>query len=178
MIPLLAGLVIKKVNSRGAIAGVAAGTISGVTLIILNGILLSIYRERLASDPTLSYWLKQGWNSASIGINILSTILGLWIGTAASKTPDDEKLRAQEFIKRMSIPSEPKIDAERKVESPFSLVGLSLIIYGLIYFVLIVLMAVKGSPQRLAVNVTAAGLTFLSGVLFRIFSKRKKSQAS
>ena len=178
MIPLLAGLVIKKVNSRGAIAGVAAGTISGVTLIILNGILLGIYQERLAGDPALSYWLKQGWNSASIGINILSTILGLWIGSAASRTPEDEKLRAQEFMKRMSIPSEPKIDAERKVESPFSLVGLSLILYGLIFFVAILLMAVKGSPQRLPVNLTAAGLTFLSGVLFRIFSKRKASRPS
>jgi Na+/proline symporter len=54
MIPLLAGLIIKRVNSRGAIAGVAAGTISGVSLIVLNAVLLSLWKNRLASWPRFS----------------------------------------------------------------------------------------------------------------------------
>jgi Na+/proline symporter len=176
MIPFLAGLVLKKVNARGAITGVITGTVSGVTLIILNGILLGIYKDQVATNATLSYWLKQGYNSASVAINILLTILGLWIGSRMSKTPEDERARAEEFIQRMSVVSEPKVEAGRKVESPFSLVGLSLLVYGAIFFVVIILMAAKGTPQRLAVNLTAAALTFISGLLFSWFSKRKRNR--
>jgi len=177
MLPLLAGLVFKKLNSKGAVTGVIAGTISGVSLIIINGILLSVYKDQVAANPTLSYWLKQGWNSAAIGINILATALGLWIGSALSKTPEAEKRKAEEFISRMSVPSEPKVDTGRKVESPFWLVGLSLIAYGIIFFGVIIFNAAKGVPQRLSVNITAAGLTLFSGLLFSMFSKRKKNRA-
>jgi SSS family solute:Na+ symporter len=178
MIPYLAGLVTKKVNARGAVSGVISGTISGVSLIILNGILISIYKDQLATNATLSYWLKQGYNTASVFINILATILGLWIGSAVSKTPEDERQRAEEFIRRMSVVSEPKVETGRKVESPFSLVGLSLVVYGAIFFVVIIFMAVKGTPQRVGINLTAAGLTLASGLLFSAFSRRKKNDAS
>jgi len=178
MIPYLAGLVTKKANARGAVSGVISGTVSGVSLIILNGILLSIYKDQLATNATLSYWLKQGYNIASVFINILATVLGLWIGSAVSKTPEDERQRADEFIKRMSVVSEPKVETGRKVESPFSLVGLSLIVYGAIFFLVIIFMAAKGAPQRLGINLTAAGLTFVSGLLFAAFSRRKKNPIS
>jgi SSS family solute:Na+ symporter len=177
MLPYLAGLVLKKVNARGAITGVIAGTISGVSLIILNGVLLSVYRADLATNPTLSYWLKQGYNTASIAINILATILGLWIGSRLSKTPEDERRHAEEFIRRMAVVSEPKIETGRKVESPFSLVGLSLLVYAAIFFAVIIIMAIKGKPEQLGVNLAAAGLTLVSGLLFRWFSKRKKKSA-
>lgn len=173
MISYLAGLVVKKVNARGAITGVITGTISGVTLVVLNGILLSVYRADVAANPALSYWLKQGWNSASIGINIIATIIGLWLGSRLSKTPEVERTNAEAFFKRMSVVSEPKVDTGRKVESPFSLVGLSLLIYGGIFFILIAVMAVKGNTARIGVNLLAAALTFGSGALFRWHSKRK-----
>jgi SSS family solute:Na+ symporter len=178
MLPYLAGLVLKKVNARGAITGVIAGTISGVSLIILNGILLSVYRADLATNTTLSYWLKQGYNTTSIAINILATILGLWIGSRLSKTPEEERRHAEEFIKRMAVVSEPKVEAGRKVESPFSLVGLSLLVYAVIFFAVIIVMAIKGKSEQLAVNLSAASLTLLSGLLFRWFSRREKKRAS
>jgi len=178
MISYLAGLVIKKVNARGAITGVITGTLSGVSLIILNGVLLSIYKDEVATNATLSYWLKQGYNSASIAINILVTTLGLWIGSRLSKTPQEERANSEAFFKRMSVVSEPKVEAARKVESPFSLVGLSLLVYGAIFFIVIAAMAAKGNSERLDVNLTAAALTFLSGLLFRWHSKRKKKQAA
>jgi SSS family solute:Na+ symporter len=178
MLPYLAGLVLKKVNARGAITGVIAGTISGVSLIILNGVLLSVYRADLATNATLSYWLKQGYNTASIAINILATILGLWIGSRLSKTPEDERRHAEEFIQRMAVVSEPKVETGRKVESPFSLVGLSLLVYAVIFFAVIIVMAIKGKSGQLAVNLSAASLTLLSGLLFRWFSRREKKRAS
>jgi SSS family solute:Na+ symporter len=178
MIPYLAGLVIKKVNARGAITGVITGTLSGVSLTILNGVLLSIYKAQIATNPTLSYWLKQGFNSASVAINILATVLGLWIGSRLSKTPEEERGNAEEFFKRMAVVSQPKVETGRKVESPFFLVGLSLVVYGAIFFIVIAVMAAKGNTQRLDVNLAAAGLTLLSGALFWAFSRRKKKQAA
>ncbi len=178
MISYLAGLVIKKVNARGAVTGVITGTFSGVALIVLNGVLLSIYKDQVATNATLSYWLKQGYNSASIAINCLATILGLWIGSRLSKTPEEERVNAEAFFKRMSVASEPKVEAAHKVESPFSLVGLSLLIYGAIFLAVIAAMAIKGNSERLSVNLTAAILTFLSGALFRWHSKRKKPETA
>jgi SSS family transporter len=178
MLPYLAGLVVKKVNARGAITGVITGTISGVTLIVLNGVLLSVFTGPQAMSPTLSYWLKQGYNSVSIGINILATILGLWIGSRVSKTPEEERRTAEAFFKRMAVVSEPKVETGRKVESPFLLVGLSLLVYGAIFFIVIALMAARGNTQRLEVNLAAAGLTLLSGALFWGFSRRKKKQTA
>ncbi len=175
MIPLLAGLVIKKVNSRGAIAGIAAGTVSGVGLVILNGILLAVYKERVATDATLSYWLKQGWNSASIGINVLTTIAGMWIGSATHRPPEEEKKRAQEFIARMDVPSVPEGGPERARRSPFSIVGLALVFYGL------VLLAVAGwtaarhaSPKVIGLNTAASLAMIVLGLLMRLSGRKRQ----
>lgn len=178
MIPLLAGLVVKKANSRGAIAGVTAGTISGVSLVILNGILLAAYKDRVAVDPNLSYWLKQGWNSASIGINILSTVLGMWIGSASYRPPEDEQRRVREFLARMDVPSRPDVEATRPRRSPFAMVGLALIVYGLILAAVAALTAVKASAFMVTALNAAAGLAMIGlGLAMRIRAGRKPRSA-
>jgi SSS family solute:Na+ symporter len=177
MIPLLAGLVLKKVNSRGAIIGVTAGTISGVSLVILNGVLLAVYKDRVAVDPALSYWLKQGWNSAAIGINILATLLGMWIGSASYKPPEDERKRAQEFIARMDIPSVPDADTVEHKRSPFTLVGLALMIYGLILCGLAAWTALKGASLKVfGLNAAAGGAMIAVGLIMRAITSRKQSK--
>ncbi len=178
MIPLLAGLVIKKVNSRGAIAGVTAGTISGVSLVILNGVLLAAAKDRLATDPALSYWLKQGWNSASIGINILSTILGMWIGSATYKPPEDEQKRVQEFIARMAIPSLPDAAAAKPRRSPFFMVGLALIVYGLILLAVAAFTATQGAAfKAMALNAGAGAAMIALGAAMRLAASRKQRKS-
>jgi hypothetical protein len=52
----------------------AGDPLRGGGFVILNGILLSVYRAEVTTNPSLSYWLKQGYNSASIAVNILATI--------------------------------------------------------------------------------------------------------
>lgn len=179
MLPLLAGLLFKKVNSRGAVAGVVAGMFSGVFLVVLNGLLLGIYKDRLAADPTLSYWLKQGWNSASTGVNILATILGMGIGSALFKTPEEEKKRAQEFLARMSVPSEPKVEPEKARQSPFGIVGIGLMIYGSIIAAVGIFLGWKGHAQKaFGVNLAAGGLMFLSGFLLSVLKKERNSPAN
>lgn len=179
MIPLLAGLVLKKVNARGAIAGIVAGTISGVSLVILNGILLAVYRERVATDPTLSYWLKQGWNSAAIGINVLATLLGMWIGSLGYQPSEEEERRVAEFISRMKLPSLAEPSPDRQRQSPFSIVGLALIAYGLILLVVAVLVATRHAPPKtIILNGLASLAMILSGLAMRHAAGRKKPAAS
>jgi SSS family transporter len=175
MLPLLAGLVMKKVNSRGAIAGVAAGTISGVSLVILNGVLLAVYKDRVATDPALSYWLKQGWNSAAIGINILSTFLGMWIGSATYKPPEEERKRTREFIARMDIPSVPDADSGKERKSPFFMVGLALVVYGLILAGVAGLTAIKGASFKvIALNAGAGAAMIIIGLAMRLSAAKKQ----
>jgi SSS family transporter len=175
MIPLLAGLLFKKVNSRGAVAGVISGMFSGVFLVILNGILLGIYKDRLATDAVLSYWLKQAWISASTGVNILATLIGMVIGTALSKTPEEEKRRAEEFLSRMSVPSEPKIEPGKKRRSPFGIVGIGLMIYGAIIAAVGFFFLFKGQAQKaFSVNLAAGAVMALTGFLLRVLTKERR----
>jgi SSS family solute:Na+ symporter len=175
MIPLLAGLLFKRVNSRGAVAGVAAGMFSGVLLVVLNGVLLGIYKDRLAVDPTLSYWLKQGWISASTGVNILATILGMALGSAFFRTPEEERKRAGEFMARMALPSEPKTDPEKRRRSPFGIVGIGLMIYGAIIAAAGAFLWRKGQAREaFLLNLAVGGLLLLTGFLLKILARETR----
>ncbi len=178
MIPLLAGLLFKKVNSRGALAGVVAGMFSGVLLVVLDGVLLGIYKDRLAVDPTLSYWLKQGWISASSGVNILATILGMVIGSALFKTPGDEQKRAREFLARMSVPSGPMVEPGKRRRSPFGIVGIGLMIYGAILAAVGAFLGWKGQAgEALLLNLVVGTAMFLIGFLLKVLTNRRRSPA-
>jgi SSS family solute:Na+ symporter len=178
MLPLLAGLLFKKFNSRGAVAGVIAGMFSGVVLVVLNGVLLGLYQDRLAADPALSYWLKQGWNSASTAVNVLATLLGMGIGSALFKTPPEEKDRAEEFLARMSVPSEPKIEPEKRRRSPFGIVGVGLMIYGVIIAAVGIFLGFQSRAQNaFAVNLAAGAVMFVTGLLLRVLTKDRRAPA-
>ena len=179
MLPLLAGLLSRKVNSRGALAGVAAGMFSGVTLVVLDGLLLGIYKDRVAVDPLLSYWLKQGWISASTGVNVLATILGMFAGTRLFKTPEDEKRRAGEFMARMSVPGETPGESDKARRSPFGIVGLGLMIYGAIIAAVGAVIGWQGqAKQAFLLNLAVGAAMFLAGTLLKVRSREKRPPAS
>ena len=139
MLPLLAGLFVKKVNSRGALFGIVVGMISGVTLVVLNTILLGVYAEQVKTDAQLSYWLKQGFNSVSIGVNILVTLIAMLIGSLVGKASDEERARIETFFTRMDVPSDTASAAEttrKEQRSPFMAVGIALFIYGPVFLVI------------------------------------------
>ncbi len=179
MLPLLAGLLFKKVNSRGAVSGVVAGMLSGVLLVVLNGVLLGIYKDRVAVDPTLSYWLKQGWISASSAVNILATIVGMVVGSALFKTPEEEKTRAREFSARMSVPGEPRIDREKTRRSPFGIVGFGLMIYGAIIAAVGAFLGWQGhAREAFFLNLAVGGAMALIGFLLQALKRESRSPAA
>ncbi|MFC1509695.1 hypothetical protein ACFL60_08455, partial [Candidatus Omnitrophota bacterium] len=63
MLPLLAGLLIRRVNSKGALAGIIAGFVSGAGLLALNILLVGIFQEQFLENARINYWLNQGWTS-------------------------------------------------------------------------------------------------------------------
>jgi len=179
MLPLLSGLLWKKVNSRGAITGIITGTISGVSLVIINAILLAVYKEQLAINPTLSYWLKQGWNSASIGINILLTIIGLWLGSARYHPSEDEEKRIEEFLARMRRPSFPEAGTIKPRKSPFFMVGLAVISYGIVIgFIALVIALQKASPRAVALNGGVSLFFILLGLTLATLSGKRPSMVA
>lgn len=134
MLPLLAGLFIKRINSRGALWGIVVGMISGATLLVANTILLNVYKDQIAVDPSLSYWLKQGYNSVSIFANMIITSIAMLVGSMVGKTPAEEKKRADAFLARMDVPSDVKLtQTAGEKQSPFMAVGIALFIYGLVF---------------------------------------------
>ena len=179
MLPLLGGLILKKINSKGAVTGVIAGTISGVSLVVLNAVFLGVYGGQLAQNAALSYWLKQGWNSAAIGVNILVTLLGMVLGSRFSKTPPDEQARAHEFLERMKIPTEPLIKTGEERESPFHIVGIALILFGSIMLAVTALVLFT-IPSRSAfvINLIAASVMLASGLLLNWRTRKSKAAAA
>ncbi len=135
MLPLIAGLFIRRVNSRGALAGIVAGMISGTSLVILNTVLLGVYSERVASDPGFAYWLKQGFNSISIIVNISVTLAAMWIGSVTGKVSEEERNRVEAFMARMDVSSDAVTAAPAATgqASPFLAVGIALVIFGAVF---------------------------------------------
>jgi len=165
MLPLLGGLFIRRINSKGAITGVLTGTLTGITLVVTNFILLRVFHDELAHNDTLSYWLKQGYNSASIGVNIIITLLGMLIGSTVVSTPQEERDRVEEFFERMSIPTGEQVreDSDEKI-SPFVAVGLALLILGLIVLAAGFFMFFLGDAKALVVDGIAGGLLTVLGL--------------
>ncbi len=173
MLPLLGGLFIRKINSKGAITGVLAGMLSGIGLVVFNFILLGIYQDRLLTDASLSYWLKQGFNSLTIGINIVVTVAAMWIGSIMTRTPDDEADRVEDFFSRMSLPTEPKVEEDiGEKQSPFVAVGIALLMLGAIVFFAGVVLGIGGNARAFVVDGVAGGCMFMMGLILWMKSRR------
>ncbi len=172
MLPLLAGLLVRRVNARGALWGIVAGFVSGAGLLALNILLVGMFHERFLENDTVNYWLNQGWTSASIILNVLVTLGGMWIGSLRGETPPDERERTREFFEMLDQPYELEADAER--HSPFPVVGLILAIMGC--GLLVTAVAVHftyNRPEWVWLNVIAGPALLVSGAAMRLVSQRK-----
>jgi len=173
MLPLLAGLLFKKVNSKGAYAGIVAGFVSGSIFLLLNIILVGMYNEQFVSNSQLNYWLNQGWSSGSILLNISITSLALYLGSKFGEISDDEKRRTEEFFKLMDTP----YVAEKKATSisPFPAIGITLSVIGIGFAITAFVVEYMFERQDwLWLNLLAALIFILLGGSMWYFSKRKE----
>jgi Na+/proline symporter len=120
LIPMLAGLLIKRVTWRGAAAGIATGFISGLTLYLYKAFALS---TRPGIDPN---WLRYDYEAISILTNFAVTIGAMALTTALEKVPREERVRIDEFFKRLSTPVDAAAThatAAGEVFSPFFIIA-------------------------------------------------------
>lgn len=174
MLPLLGGLLTRKINARGAFTGVIFGTVSGIGLVVINFILIGKYSDLIAESQFWSYWLKQGFDNISIIINFATTIFGMWFGTKISVTPPDEQVRVKEFFSRMDVATEPKVEKARQTQSPFSVVGLALLLMGATLTVVSIIMLVGYNDSfAFGLDIFAGILLLGLGALLWFFTRRK-----
>jgi SSS family solute:Na+ symporter len=151
LIPMLAGLVNRRVTWRGAAAGIAAGFVSGVVLFLFKNLVLA---ERPGIDPT---WLRYDFEAITILTNIGATVAAMTIVTLRERATAAERDRIAAFFKRLDTPVrlEPAHGAALPATSPFSIIAAVTFGTGVLLWTAA---AVQPGGDGRAINV-AAGLT-------------------
>ena len=98
LLPMLAGLVSRRLTWRGAVAGIAAGLVSGVSLFAYKTWWLT---GRPGIDAN---WLRYDYEALSILANIVITIAAMVIATAFERIRPDEQRRIAAFFARLARP--------------------------------------------------------------------------
>ncbi len=120
LIPMLAGLLSKKVTYRGAAAGIGAGLVSGFGFFLYKTFVLS---NQPSIDPN---WLRYDYEAISILTNFTVTILAMVLTTVLERPTEKDRAQIAAFFKKLSTP----VDAQRthavttgEIFSPFKIIG-------------------------------------------------------
>ncbi len=176
MLPLIAGLLARRVNARGALAGMIAGAVTGVSLVAANIFLVQANASEMALNPRLEFWLRSGWNSAATVLNVAATLLGMWLGSRSKPAGAEERARSQEFFANLAKPF--LIEAKEGVaQAPlafFRIIGLMLLAYGLAIAAVAVFIRLSSHDQRaFRIDLIVAGVLMAMGGLMRLGKKEK-----
>jgi hypothetical protein len=161
MIPVLAGFVSRHVTSRGALAGVIAGLISGI----------SFYLYRLYFLPSASFedkqWATQVYEPMMIFVNVGVTIVALVVTSLLERRAQAEEARVESFFLSLSRPvsEDPVEPAGETAVSPFHLVGVVVMLVGAL-LALVGLFMVSGSGRSLDLGL-GLGIVVLGYLLYR-----------
>ncbi|OGD19136.1 MAG: hypothetical protein A2W03_05870 [Candidatus Aminicenantes bacterium RBG_16_63_16] len=131
MIPLIGGLLFRRFNSRGVVAGVEAGAVTGSLLVLTNLVLTQVFAAEMAASRTLDFWLRSGWSSIATVANVTATVLGLWLGSRR-EAPEDERERAGRFFEDLARPFERDEKGEETWPVAFRIIHVAIIIFGLV----------------------------------------------
>jgi hypothetical protein len=174
MAPLLGGILFRRLNSKGALCGIIAGFISGSVLLVLNMVLVGIFREQFVTNPRVNYWLNQGWSSTSILLNFSITTLGLWLGSTFGKISGDERRGTEEFFSQLATPYETGTAVP--VSSPFPVIGIVVAIMGTgMAFVALAVKIIYNRPGWFMLDMIAAVILLVLGAVMWLVSKKHAS---
>jgi SSS family solute:Na+ symporter len=120
LIPMLAGLLIRRVTWRGAAAGIGTGFVSGLSLYLYKVFWLS-------GQPGIdANWLRYNYEAISILTNFGLTIFAMVLTTALEKVTPQERSRIDEFFTRLATPVDPEKTHAKvagEVFSPFYIIA-------------------------------------------------------
>ena len=120
LIPMLLGLLNRRVTWRGAAAGIIAGFLSGISFYLYKILVLA---GQPGIDPN---FLRYDYEAISILTNFSVTILAILLMTAFEKVTDDDRAQIKEFFARLSTPIDPSTTHARatgEIFSPFYIIG-------------------------------------------------------
>jgi len=111
-LPLLAGLTVKTVTWRGALAGFVAGLLTGVfTLAIKTWYLPHV--SGLSAE-----WSNYTFEGISILLNTAVTVLAMWAGSVWLPLSSGERARIDEFFRNIERPITSEDVPEKRTISP------------------------------------------------------------
>lgn len=163
LIPMLLGLLVRRVTWRGAAAGIAVGFVSGLSLFLYKALVLS---NRPGIDTN---WLRYDYEAIAILTNFAVTLGAIALVTAVEKVSETERTRIDAFFERLATPiraNENEAEKAGEVFSPFYLIGWVTIGTGLL-----LLIAAAAQESGLGRNINAgAGITLglLAAGFFRL----------
>jgi solute:Na+ symporter, SSS family len=173
-LPIFVGFFWKRITARGALTGLIAGAITGIGLVFLNVYLMTAYSTELKTDLSLQYWLKQGWDSMAILVNIFVTVVAMLIGSLLNKPSDDEKKRVLQYFTDLRTP----VSAEEIGGPPGSyysnlqVMGIGTMLFGLLMLIVGLLqVGVDGDAFGITLNISTGVLVSLFGLI--LYKKTK-----
>jgi len=98
MLPILAGLTVRWLTWRGALAGFIAGLATGFIAFILK----TWYLARIPGMQ--GTWASYRFESISIVSTILMTALGMWLGSILPKRDEAERAKVAAFFRDLDTP--------------------------------------------------------------------------
>jgi Na+/proline symporter len=98
LLPMLAGLVSRKVTWRGAAAGIAGGFLTGGGLQLYK---LLVLDKRADLSPS---WLRYDFEAMNIAATFAVTLIAMAVVTAFSKATREEQTRIDGFFERLNRP--------------------------------------------------------------------------
>jgi SSS family solute:Na+ symporter len=172
MIPLIGGLLFRRINSRGVVAGVAAGAVTGSLLVLTNLVLTQVFAAEMAASPAVDFWLRSAWSSIATVANVAATVLGLWLGSRRP-APADERERAGLFFEDLARPSERDERVGTTWPLAFRIMHAGVIIFGLVVAAVAVLSGFLYHDMRAFRTGLAVGLSMAAADLVLQFALRK-----
>ncbi len=114
LVPMLLGLVNRRVTARGALAGIICGFTSGAALYVLKAYFLA---GRPGADVN---FLRYDYEAISILVNLGVTVAAMMITTALWPPSPEEAARRTQFFERLDTPIGPRTPAEQIEDRAFS----------------------------------------------------------
>lgn len=120
LIPMLLGLLVRRVTWRGAAAGIVTGFVCGLSLYFYKTFVL-------ATQPGVdSNWLRYDYEAIAILTNFAVTLVAIALVTATEKVSGDERTKINAFFERLATPihaGETESAEAGGAFSPFYLIG-------------------------------------------------------
>ncbi|HEX5481779.1 MAG TPA: hypothetical protein VFZ08_04050, partial [Terriglobia bacterium] len=163
LLPLLAGLTVRGLTRKGALAGFAAGLIVGILTLALKTWYLPTVK---GLSPE---WANYTFEGISILVNIAATILAMWLGSVYLPTDEEERTRIRRFFVALDRPIDAS-EVKETASSPLRAIGVATLGVG-------ILLAAAGLlshtfTARIMDLAVGGGLIVLGAVCYRSRGRR------